>query len=50
MTQDEKLIARLHSLDPGMYKVYVIVFDGKIICWIFEDGKWKVEGLITQKT
>lgn len=41
MTQDEKLLARIKSLD-GLVEVYVRVVDGEILWWVVEERK--VEG------
>jgi hypothetical protein len=44
MTQDEKLIARLKSLESGLYTIYVAVVDGKIVFWVAPESIGSLEG------
>lgn len=44
MTQDEKLIARLKSLDSGLYTIRVAVAEGKIIFWVAPESIGSLEG------
>lgn len=44
MTQDEKLIARLKSLNSGLYNVCVAVVDGKIVFWVAPESLGTLEG------
>ena len=44
MTQEEKIIARLQSLDNGLYSICIVIVNGEIEFWT-EPEKYKVEGL-----
>jgi hypothetical protein len=44
MTQEEKLIKRINSLESGLYTVYVAVVDGKIVFWVASESLGSLEG------
>ncbi len=43
MTQEEKLLARIKSLEDGLTTIRIFKKDGQIFCWIVEPTQ-KVEG------
>ncbi len=43
MTQEEKLLARIKSLEDGLTTLRIFKKDGQIFCWIVEPTQ-KVEG------
>lgn len=46
MTQGEKLIARLESQPAdGLYKIEVVIVDGKILFWLPPELAGKMEGV-----
>ena len=45
MTQEEKLLARIKSLEDGLTTIRIFKKDGQIFCWIVEPTQ-KIEGVV----
>ncbi len=43
MSQEEKLLARIKSLEDGLTTIRIFKKDGQIFCWIVEPTQ-KIEG------